>query len=275
VPSKEEFPARSKRRKRRSARIESGIKLRVSRRNRSAFWQKKRVTALHLSSTKDRARFRLVSKGNRCLMPALPSFPTSALIGVLVVDDYDLVRQGLRLLLGQYPEMRVVGEAWSGAQAVELARTQQPDIVLLDLELGPDHGLDFLPQLLNVCSAKIIVFTGVPDEHLHHHALTLGAHAVAVKGDPTAKLVDCIRRVHAGEKRPFESEFEKIARLTAPERELVALFCEGMKAPEIGARLGLNDAEFAETLASVEDKLEVHSPVQLVVYAFRHGLAKA
>ena len=143
--------------------------------------------------------------------------PSPACIRVLLVDDYDLVLQGFRLLLGQGATMNVVGEAKNGAQAVELAAKWQPDIVLLDLELGRDRGLDFLPRILEVSRAKVIVYTGAIDEEIHSRSLALGAHAVAVKGDPTIRLLDCIHQTYASETPRFQTETLSLWRLNEME----------------------------------------------------------
>lgn len=195
-------------------------------------------------------------------------------IQVLLVEDYDLVRRGLELLLGRHPCLRIVGAASNRAQALELTAQTRPDVVLLDLTLGEDNGLDVLPELLELGARNVIVFTGTHDAEIHHSALALGAKAVVEKGQSEEDLADCIRRVHAGETVQFESEALKIARLSKQERDIVALLCAGAKNERIHEQLGLSSPQLDDTLKSIQSKLEVADPVALAVYAFRHGLAR-
>ncbi len=194
-------------------------------------------------------------------------------IRVLLVDDYELVRQGLRLIINQHPLLQVVGEARDGMEALELASQRQPDIILLDIELGLDNGLDFLPRLLEVSGAKVIVFTGAPDKQTHHEAFALGASAVVVKGDSNDALLSCILRVYEGQTPQPEPEREKIALLTPQERDIIALLSGGVKRPQVCEQLGLEGAAVKNALASAQNKLGVANEVELVVYAYRHGLA--
>src|SRR5262245_8392496 len=123
----------------------------------------------------------------------------SSAIRVLVIDDHEIFRAGLRLLLNQEPGVRVVGEARNKTEALKGAR-RNPDIILLDLDLGSDNGLELLPELINVApQARILVLTGVLDPGLHLRAVCLGAIGVVLKLEAARVLTKAIRKVHAGE----------------------------------------------------------------------------
>lgn len=121
-------------------------------------------------------------------------------IRLLLVDDQVIVREGLRLLLENQAGLTVAGEAATCQDAVALAAREQPDIILLDLDLGATHGLDCLPELLAVAPhARVLILTGVYDLDIHHHAVGRGAVGIVRKMEAADVLVKAIRRVHAGE----------------------------------------------------------------------------
>ena len=214
-------------------------------------------------------------------------------IRILLVDDHQIFLTGLRLLIEKEPDMIVVGTASNRAEALALME-EHPDIVLLDLDLGNESGIDFLPQLIEPEEPpRVIIVTGVPDPELHLRAVRLGALGVVLKLDPPGFLVKAIRKVHGGEmwlNRPMistvmteliharakkmDSEALKIAELTVREREVIALVAEGMRNRQIGERLFISEKTVRHYLTSVFDKLGVADRLALMIYAFQHGLAK-
>jgi two-component system, NarL family, nitrate/nitrite response regulator NarL len=111
-----------------------------------------------------------------------------------------IVREGLRLLLENQMGLSVVGEAANCQDAVAYAAREQPDIILLDLDLGESHGLDCLPELLAVApQARVLVLTGVYDLDIHHQAVGRGAVGIVRKMEAAEALVKAIRKVFAGE----------------------------------------------------------------------------
>ena len=214
-------------------------------------------------------------------------------IRILLVDDHQIFLAGLRLLIEKEPDMIVVGTASNRAEALALMQ-EHPDIVLLDLDLGNESGIDFLPQLIEPGEPpRVIIVTGVPDPELHLRAVRLGALGVVLKLDPPGFLVKAIRKVHGGEmwlNRPMistvmteliharakkmDSEALKIAELTVREREVIALVAEGMRNRQIGERLFISEKTVRHYLTSVFDKLGVADRLALMIYAFQHGLAK-
>lgn len=214
-------------------------------------------------------------------------------IRILLVDDHQIFLAGLRLLIEKEPDMIVVGTASNRAEALALMQ-EHPDIVLLDLDLGNESGIDFLPQLIEPEEPpRVIIVTGVPDPELHLRAVRLGALGVVLKLDSAGSLVKAIRKVHGGEmwlNRPMistvmteliharakkmDSEALKIAELTVREREVIALVAEGMRNKQIGERLFISEKTVRHYLTSVFDKLGVADRLALMIYAFQHGLAK-
>lgn len=121
-------------------------------------------------------------------------------IRLLLIDDQMIVREGLRLLLENQTGLAVAGEASNCPDAVALAAREQPDIILLDLDLGDVHGLDCLPELLAVSpNSKVLVLTGVYDLEIFHQAVSRGAVGIVRKMEAAEVLVKAIRKVFVGE----------------------------------------------------------------------------
>lgn len=195
-------------------------------------------------------------------------------IRILIVDDYELVRQGIRLMIKHQPDMIVVGEADDRASALASAIREQPDIILLDLELGNDYSLEFLPDLQESCAANVIVFTGVVDSQLHQQALSLGAKGIVEKGQSFESFISAIKQVHAGETLHHDAESPKITSLTSLERTIISALSAGLKEPQVCDQVHLTESELHSSISSIQSKLGVTDTVELVVYAFRQGLAK-
>lgn len=220
--------------------------------------------------------------------------PRTSVIRILLVDDHTIVRSGLRMLIASEPGLEVVGEADQRVSALESAARLQPDIILLDLDLGGESSLDFLPDLLaTVPQGRVILLTGArnPDEHLR--AVRLGAMGVVLKEQAADVLVNAIQKVYAGEAwldpnltarlltgmasgrsaKQVDPEAVKIAALTDREREVIGLICEGLQNKNIGQRLYISETTVRHHLTSIFSKLGVDNRLELVIYAYRHGLA--
>lgn len=216
-------------------------------------------------------------------------------IKVLLVDDHAVVRTALRMLIQSQPGLTMVGEAGNREEALRLSAGELPDIILLDLELDGESGLDFLPELLsNSPESRIIILTGVRDMEVLHRAVSLGAMGVVGKDNAVDVLIGAIERVHAGEAwldpsltarvlsgmsragkpRQADPEAAKIATLTGREREVLVLVGEGLKNKEIAGRLFISEWTVRHHLTSIFDKLQVSDRVELILYAYKHNLAK-
>ena len=212
----------------------------------------------------------------------------------MIVDDHAVIRTGLRMLIEQDQTMTVVAMAGTPAEALLMAERERPDIIVLDLMLGDDNGLEFLPQLCKASpNSRILVLTGVQATDSHRMAIRRGAMGIVLKQQAAELLLKAIQKVHAGEvwidrsmmgsvltdvrKERHEEpdpEATKITRLTRREREVIALVSEGLKNKLIGERLFISETTVTHHLSSIFSKLEVSDRLELIIYAFRHGLAK-
>ena len=216
------------------------------------------------------------------------------LIRVMIIDDHAVLRSGLRLLIEEHPGLKVVGEAANRTDALMIATREQPDIILLDLDIKGDNGLDFLPLLHNaVREARVIILTGVSDPEVHQRAIRLGARGLVHKEHAVEVVVKAIEKVYVGEvwfdrsmmgtviaemtrataSKTADPEADKIATLTEREREVIALIGEGLKNKSIADRLFISETTVRHHLTSIFNKLEVSDRLELVIYAYRQGLA--
>lgn len=215
-------------------------------------------------------------------------------IGILLVEDHAIVRDGLRMLIESQTGMKVVGEAGNRKETLELAASTSPDLVLLDLDLGEENGLNFLSELREVAAnTRVLVLTGLKDQEAHRQAIRLGAMGVVLKEHAAGVLIKAIEKVHRGEiwvdrstmgsvlqemTRPDSGELDpetaKVASLTNRERQVITLIAEGLKNKQIAQRLFLSETTITHHLSSIFSKLEVSDRLELVIYSFRHNLAR-
>jgi DNA-binding NarL/FixJ family response regulator len=121
-------------------------------------------------------------------------------IRILLVDDHKSFSDGLALLIGtRKPEMEVVGMAGSRLEALSAATQHKPDIVLLDIEMGADNGLEMLPELIEQTGAKVIILTGTQTPEVHETAILRGAQGVILKTDSGQIILKAIEKVYHGE----------------------------------------------------------------------------
>ena len=219
-------------------------------------------------------------------------------IRVLVVDDEELVRTGLRLILDAEPDLTVVGTAVDGVHAVAEARRLLPDVVLMDIRMPGMDGLAATRQIVGGADAlpcRVVILTTFDvDEHVYE-ALRAGASGFLLKDVPAAQLVHAIRVVAAGEALlapsvtrrliaaftatpPAAASAQAATRpaglddLTARELDVLVLLAEGLSNAEIGARLFVGEATVKTHVARILTKLGVRDRVQAVIAAFRAGL---
>lgn len=215
-------------------------------------------------------------------------------VRILIVDDHAVVRAGLRMLIESQRKFKVIGEAEDRKSALAVAASAQPDIVLLDVDLNGETSLDFLPELFTVAKdARVLILTGMRDPEVHHRAVRLGAMGLVFKEKTSEILLKAIEKVSAGEvwfdrsmmgnvlaeitrggQPKSNPEAVKIALLTEREREIIALIGEGLKNKHIATRLFISETTVRHHLTSVFNKLEVTDRLELMIYAYRHGLAK-
>ncbi|PYU22359.1 MAG: DNA-binding response regulator [Acidobacteria bacterium] len=215
---------------------------------------------------------------------------------ILLADDHEVVRAGLRALLEEQSGWEVVAEAVDGRDAVDKASRLKPDAVIIDIAMPSLNGLEAVRQIVKgVPHAKVLVLTMYDSDPLIQQVLQAGARGYLLKSDAGGDLVSAIdalrrnktfftpkvsRMVLDGylDKRPKEREAEgepERLRLTSRQREIVQLLAEGKSSKEVGAVLGLS-VKTAEThRANIMRKLDCHSVTELVRYAIRNHIIAA
>jgi len=214
----------------------------------------------------------------------------------MIVEDHGVVLWGLKKLIdGEAPEMRVVGSAENRLDALSAARAARPDVVLLDLTLGDESGLDFLPQLRDAAGGgRVLVLTGLRDADTHREAIRRGASGVVCKDEPAEVVLKAVRKVHEGEvwfdrETAFEVLKElmrggrdepapaaaAVASLTPKEREIITVMAseENSTNKQVAARLRISENTLRNHLSSIYNKLDVGNRLELLKFALGHGLA--
>lgn len=215
-------------------------------------------------------------------------------IRVLLVDRHAVFRAGVHKFLDRQPHVHVVGEASSPQEAHDAARASRPDIILLALDFGESDALPLLPRLIETApGVKVIVLTGVRDPQAHRRALRLGARGLVLKEQSIEIVLQAIETVHSGkvwlegavrsrvlgeqarerQTDSYDADKERRAELTDREREVIRLVGEGLRNGEIAERLVIREATVRHHLTSIFAKLNVADRFELLIYAYRHGLA--
>ncbi len=209
---------------------------------------------------------------------------TAETVRLLLVDDHELVRAGLRTFLGLQPDIEVVGEAASGEQALALVPRLAPDIVLLDLVLPGLSGLEVVRRLRAAHPAvKVIVLTSYAGEDSVLPAVRAGVAGYLLKDVGPAELADAVRAVHAGGASLDPGVAATVLRdvsaprpadaLTPREREVLRLIARGRSNRLIARDLALSEKTVKAHVSAVLAKLGVTDRTQAALYAVRHDLA--
>jgi DNA-binding NarL/FixJ family response regulator len=201
-------------------------------------------------------------------------------ITVLLADDHPLVRRGFRRMLEDDPAIIVVGEASDGAEAVELARTLKPRVIVMDCAMPNTNGLDATRRILAVSpDVAILMLSMHSEDTLVRQALDAGARGYILKSAMDLDLAAAVKRVAAGETvvdpaldRPAAPKGERNHGLTVRELEVLRLICDGMSNREIAATLNLSANTVSVHRTNIMNALGVHKAAELVVYALQHGL---
>lgn len=213
---------------------------------------------------------------------------------VLIADDHEVVRKGLRTLLEEQPGWQVAGEACDGREAVEKARTLKPDVTVLDISMPTLNGLEATRQMIkNNPQSRVLVLTMHESDPLIREVLGAGARGYLLKSDAGRDLVnavDAIRRnktfftarvaqmVLDGylDKKPTKPEAETPRdRLTPRQREIIQLLAEGKSSKEVAAALNLSIKTAETHRANIMRRLDCHSVSELVRYAVRNNIVQA
>jgi DNA-binding NarL/FixJ family response regulator len=222
----------------------------------------------------------------------------TAPIRVLLVDDQALFRAGIRMLLGSQPDLEFAGEAADGNAGVLLARSVRPDVVLMDIRMPVMDGIAATGAIIadaerdGRTAPRIVVLTTFDLDEAAARAIRGGASGFVLKDAEPEFLLAAIRTVHAGsaviapgatrelfqyfsEERAERPQPVAFASLTAREREIFVLAARGLSNAEIAASEFLSEATVKTHISRILAKLGLRDRVQMVVYAFEHGLTGA
>ena len=206
-------------------------------------------------------------------------------ITLLIADDHALFREGLRMLLAQEQDIRVVGEATDGLQALTLVEALQPDILLLDVKMPHVDGLKALPKIrAKSPRTKVLILSGFTDDEFITEGLQHGAKGYLLKTLTHADLVKAIRATHAGElwverkvvTQILDSLLQKVMDLQKPlsemrkaltnrEQEVVNWVIQGMTNKETATQLGISEKTVKTHLSNIFNKLKVSRRLQLLL----------
>jgi DNA-binding NarL/FixJ family response regulator len=197
----------------------------------------------------------------------------------LCVDDHRIVREGIASLIDRQPDMRVVASAASGEEAVDLFLEHQPDITLMDLQLGVMDGITAIKIIRRrVPDARIVVLTMRRGDEDIHRALEAGASTYLMKDTISDDLIRVLREVQAGE-HPMPADVEArlaeramSATLTDREVQVVELVAQGMRNKEIGVSLGITETTVQVHVKNILAKLKVQDRSGAITAAIRRGI---
>lgn len=215
------------------------------------------------------------------------------MIKVLVVDDSLLFASGIRMLVEAQPEMRSVGTARDGKEAVTAARDEHPDVILMDLRMPVMTGIDAIRAILTDAdpdtAPRVIVLTTIQKDEAVYHALQAGASAFLTKDATPATLLATIRE--AAEERSLPQSIEsmsivhefvdgtgksadrlRLETISSRERDVFKLVARGLSNGQIGTSLQLSEATVKSHVRSILSKLGLTSRVQLVIFAYENNV---
>jgi DNA-binding NarL/FixJ family response regulator len=201
-------------------------------------------------------------------------------ITCLIVDDHEVVREGLRLSLSRAPHIRVVGEAADGASAIELVKRRKPDVVIMDVRMPGMDGLEATKEILKlVPDAAILIFTAFSERSLLARGLDSGAKGYILKEAPHETLLRAIERLASGEgyvdpalMPAFLSGKDQTDMLTAREREILQLLADGMSNADAASKLFISQETVKSHVRHILAKLEADTRTHAVAIALRESI---
>src|SRR5437762_11314587 len=201
-------------------------------------------------------------------------------ITALIVDDHEVVREGLRLTLSRAPHIRIIGEASDGASAIELALRRKPDVVIMDVRMPGMDGLEATRSLTQQApDQKVLIFTAYSERSLLGRAFDSGANGYILKEAPHQTLVRAIEKVAAGEgyvdpalMPAFLSGKDKEEMLTTREREILQLLADGMSNADVATKLFISQETVKSHVRHILAKLEADTRTQAVAIALREAI---
>lgn len=208
---------------------------------------------------------------------------TEAPTRVVVADDHDVVRQGLKRLLDRAPEIEVVGEARNGLQALQSVEDLQPDVLLLDIEMPLMDGIEVARRLQEAkFEVRILILSAYDDREYIRALLEIGVSGYLIKGDAPSKIVEAVRGVASGEKgwvspqvlKKIETMQQWVYKqeiLVQREIEMLRMMEQGKSESVIAEMLKMNSLECHQAIHSLMQKIGVKSRKEAVEIALREG----
>lgn len=210
-------------------------------------------------------------------------------IRLVLADDHEIVRAGLRMLLESQPDMEIVAEASCGLEAIELARLHEPDVLLMDITMPDMSGIETTRRLKTCCpSVKVLALTIHEEENYLFQMLDAGASGYVPKRAAPDDLLRAIRTVHRGEvflhssmasvlvkdflQRGGATGGAELSALSAREQQVLRLIAEGLTNKQIGQTLGISPKTVARHRDNITQKLNLSSRAELTRYAIQKGL---
>ncbi len=201
-------------------------------------------------------------------------------ITCLIVDDHEVVREGLRLSLSRAPYIRVIGEASDGEGAVELALRRKPDVVIMDVRMPGMDGLEATKELTEkLPDAKVLIFTAYSERSLLSRGLESGARGYILKEAPHETLLRAIEKVAGGESYvdpalmpSFLAGKDRDEMLTAREREILQLLADGMSNADVAGKLFISQETVKSHVRHILTKLEADTRTHAVAIALRDAI---
>ena len=209
---------------------------------------------------------------------------------IVLADDQELVRTGLRMILEEADDLTVIGEAADGVEAVEVVRRLLPEVVLMDIKMPRLDGIEATRRIAAATQSRVVMLTTFDRSQLVYDSLVAGASGFLLKDAPRERLVAGVRAVARGEEllapsitRRLIEEFTRSGRVTPPagydrltdrEREVLVLLARGRSNAEIASELFVSLETVKTHVARVLAKLEVRDRVQAVVTAYESGIVR-
>lgn len=211
-------------------------------------------------------------------------------INVLIVDDHSLVRQGLKQILELEQDIRIVGQAGDGEEALVKVQQLKPDVVLLDINMPKLNGIQTLRRLKDIDkTTRVIMLTFHEDQEYLYETINLGANGYVLKDSESESLISAVRDVYKGSSYIQPSLASNLVKefnrgqslgdsrdnkMTRREYEVLTLIAEGLNNKEIACSLFISEKTVKNHVSNIFKKIDVNDRTQAAIYAYKHNIKK-